>query len=644
MDRRERSSTLLVGGLAVLVAFALGTVVGLRLGDRNGTTTASTPTETTSPTDLTPATTAPDADVAGATQERPPEPILYVSPSGSDSSDGRSLDTAFRTVGRALTAAVAGDEIRVTPGDYPPVGVSNLDFDPATPVLVRATGPGAVIAEPAFDQRDAMRLDNVRGVRFEDLTFRGGIHGIYLVAVSDLVFENVTVEDVGQEGFQLRDASHDVAIRNSLIQRTGLRPGSTSSGQLYSQFGEGIYVGSANQQDPVRDIEISGNEIAYTTAEAVDVKPGASRVLIHGNRVHHVDTANSGAIVVGLSTNNVHPDPEVVISSNRIWAVTRTSRWQDGNAIVVNAPVLIENNVMYDLQHRGILVENTMNGPGEKTVTIRHNTIFGAGLAPVEIRSGTQATVVMEHNLGPSSGSNLASEASYFVDASSGDFNLVPGVAPVDRATVGLVTVDIDGIDRPTGVGADFGAHEIPWDAPLQPQTNDGGTTTTAPPSGDQPGIPTTAAPSSSPETSTSTVSPSPEVDGPTATTSAGGESAAAPTLSTPPGLSPGPDDGAASQIGAEPTTTRRDDSVVDAAADSTVTAVTDVTAGDSADTTASDADGTVVIEAPDVLALDGGSTTDGDGGRSPLLVGGLALAGAAALGTAALGLRSRRP
>jgi hypothetical protein len=44
--------------------------------------------------------------------------IWYVSPQGSDAQDGRNPGTAFKTVGRAVEAAKAGDTILIAPGAY----------------------------------------------------------------------------------------------------------------------------------------------------------------------------------------------------------------------------------------------------------------------------------------------------------------------------------------------------------------------------------------------------------------------------------------------------------------------------------------------------------------------------------------------
>jgi hypothetical protein len=44
--------------------------------------------------------------------------IWYVSPQGNDAEDGRKAGTAFKTLGRAVEAASAGDTILLVPGAY----------------------------------------------------------------------------------------------------------------------------------------------------------------------------------------------------------------------------------------------------------------------------------------------------------------------------------------------------------------------------------------------------------------------------------------------------------------------------------------------------------------------------------------------
>lgn len=45
--------------------------------------------------------------------------ILYVNPAtGSDANDGRTTGTAFKSFGRAVEVAKAGDTILIAPGSY----------------------------------------------------------------------------------------------------------------------------------------------------------------------------------------------------------------------------------------------------------------------------------------------------------------------------------------------------------------------------------------------------------------------------------------------------------------------------------------------------------------------------------------------
>ena len=44
--------------------------------------------------------------------------IWYVSPIGTDTREGRSPGTAFRSLGRAIEAAKTGDTILISPGAY----------------------------------------------------------------------------------------------------------------------------------------------------------------------------------------------------------------------------------------------------------------------------------------------------------------------------------------------------------------------------------------------------------------------------------------------------------------------------------------------------------------------------------------------
>ena len=73
--------------------------------------------------------------------------------------------------------------------------------------------------------------------RIEGLTVAHGSKGIVLDGSVGTVIDGVEVHDIGAEAVHFRTCSSDGVLRNSYIHDTG---------RTHPQYGEGVYVGSAN--------------------------------------------------------------------------------------------------------------------------------------------------------------------------------------------------------------------------------------------------------------------------------------------------------------------------------------------------------------------------------------------------------------
>ncbi len=444
------------------------------------------PTEPESGSATTLASTDDTADPAGTTDSTSPsveaarEPVVYVSPEGGASADGQTVETAVDSLVQALAIAIPGDEIRLLPGTYPFTRLEGVGGTADAPITVTAPDGGVVFDPQTVDGSDALSMRSVEYIDFSGFTIRGGIHGSFIQASNNLTFTDMRWEDVGQEGVQINEGSTDILFERCAVIGTGLREGDLG-GIPYANFGEGFYLGADSGVDPVARITIRDCEIANTTAEAIDVKPGAFDIVIENNRVHDITTANSGAIVAGQVYLAIVPhfDANLVIRNNSIWNVTSTSQFQDGNAINVNTPALIYNNVMWNLEHRGILVEAKFENRDATLVRIYNNTIFNAGLVPIEVRIGDNpGDAQIINNIGSTLDGNIAASAELFVDAVGGDFRLAAGSAAIDAGVeMADVSGDRDGVVRPRGGGWDLGAYEA--DASLSPTTQASAATTT---------------------------------------------------------------------------------------------------------------------------------------------------------------------
>lgn len=459
--------------LASLFALAVGVYASLPASEdladaAAGEATTTTPPDTTS---LQPTILEPDMDdtVLGPVITLP---VIYVNPNGDDSRDGRTPETAKRTLDAAVAIAAPGDEVILSPGTFPGASVvREIHGTAAAPIVIRGAGDASILDAQTFDRRDTLRITRSSHLRFEDLTITSGIHGTFVVSSNHVTFDRVTWRDVGQEGVQIDGTSSNLLFQNCVVTRTGLRGG------RFAQYGEGIYIGSSRSDAPVQNVTVRNCSISDTTAEAVDIKPGVSGILIENNEIFDIDTWNSGAVVAYLGATYdaqfaADFDPDITIRSNRIWNVSRTSQWADGNAIALNAPAEVYNNVMYDLQHRGVIVERDFRDNTNK-IEIYNNTIHRVGLTPVEIRSGDEG-IILTNNIGVSAPGNLQASDDLFVDSANGDFRLVAGSPAIDAASGLVSSTDINGESRSVaGSSPDYGAYEyIPPGTPAQPGTD----------------------------------------------------------------------------------------------------------------------------------------------------------------------------
>jgi hypothetical protein len=115
--------------------------------------------------------------------------------------------------------------------------------------------------------------------------------------------EGLLVTSMGDEAIHLRRTSTGNAVVGNTVRDTGL---------LKPKFGEGIYIGSAKSNwcrltacgpDRSDGNVIEGNDIAGTTAEAVDIKEGTSDGVLRGNVFDgsHIVKADSWVDVKGNS-------------------------------------------------------------------------------------------------------------------------------------------------------------------------------------------------------------------------------------------------------------------------------------------------------------------------------------------------------
>ncbi len=269
-------------------------------------------------------------------------------PRGADTTcDGASVTDVSTADG--LTAALAGARpdvvIRLAAGTYAgrfTAAAPGTADDPITLCGPReAVLEGGSIEEAGY----TLHLDGAAHWRVAGFSVRGGQKGVMVDRSNFVTIELLQISEIGDEAIHLRQGSSDNVVRGNVIRATGLRN---------DKFGEGIYVGSAESNwnkygvgggpDLSDRNLIEGNDIAETTAEAVDIKEGTTGGILRGNTFSGsgMTDAETWVNVKGngwqIVDNTGSDAPEDGFQTHRIldgWGARNTFA---GNTATVNGP------------------------------------------------------------------------------------------------------------------------------------------------------------------------------------------------------------------------------------------------------------------------------------------------------------------
>jgi hypothetical protein len=183
---------------------------------------------------------------------------------------------------RALASAAPGTTIVLAPGAYAGKFTGTASGTSAAPITL--CGPrSAVIDGGALKSGYTFYLDHANWWRVEGFSVEGGQKGVVTDASNHDLIDGLYVHNIGDEAIHLRDFSSYDTVSHNVVRATGLNT---------SFYGEGIYVGSAHKnwcrysgcQPDASDYDvITGNDVAQTTAENIDIKEGTVGGLISGN-------------------------------------------------------------------------------------------------------------------------------------------------------------------------------------------------------------------------------------------------------------------------------------------------------------------------------------------------------------------------
>ncbi len=216
-----------------------------------------------------------------------------------------------------------------------------------------------------------------------------------------IIIRNNEIGNAQYEGVSVRRGSRDIQILHNTIQHTG---GICSENPSHCQYGEGIYLGdgqasgallkllksqgnrqptdSEMQQVGVKRVLIKGNRIHHVREEAIEAKLFVEDVVIEDNHISHGVNAYSGAITVGDHMQHHLRNTNHIIRNNYIHDSTAAKDPATGkiygssaSGILVNIGSTISNNLIERVHGCGIHFRNPIKHP----IKVNHNYVVEAG-------------------------------------------------------------------------------------------------------------------------------------------------------------------------------------------------------------------------------------------------------------------------
>lgn len=198
----------------------------------------------------------------------------------------------------ALAEARPGTTITMAPGEYRGSFLAQAAGEagnpitltgPADAVLINdgpsGTAPDCPVPTEGWDSGYGLWLYESAHWNLSGFTVADSKKGIILDDSPNVTVDSVSVHDIEEEGVHFRRSSADGVIQNSTITDVGL---------VKPQYGEGVYIGSANSNwdchgntdgaDRSDRVQVLNNEIGPgVAAEHIDIKEGTAEGVIRGN-------------------------------------------------------------------------------------------------------------------------------------------------------------------------------------------------------------------------------------------------------------------------------------------------------------------------------------------------------------------------
>lgn len=312
-------------------------------------------------------------------------PVVYVSPSGSDSNPG-TLEAPFLTFERAFAAAGPGWEIVAMAGVYPALNVTEGGTADA---LLKIRGlPGAVI--DAMGANAALNIGaTIKYLYVSGFQVRGSNFDNVLVRGSHITLDRLDV--YGAQKFGVRLRGQYIAVRRSFIHGNVLENEGGVMGNA-GGWGAALRTGPGSAQ-----ITLLNNEIAYNWGEGIilgDVNGAVAR----GNRVHD----NYSVDIYLTTSTNLSVERNLVFNSDPTYyrsgrpANCITAGQETGTTMTGLKNVRVINNIVSTCKYGLGYTYTEVTDNGCDGCLFAFNTVMNSW--GIKVISGPRNHVVIKNN------------------------------------------------------------------------------------------------------------------------------------------------------------------------------------------------------------------------------------------------------
>jgi hypothetical protein len=328
--------------------------------------------------------------------------VLYVSKSGNDSNDGKSLDKPFLTIKAALAVANTGTTVFVKSGDY-------TEINPVTvPEGVAIIGDNlrTVTVRPQTTNQDLFYVNN--GCYLSGMTFRDHVSPAAAVAFNpNGSAGNITTSPYVQDCSSITTTGTGMRIDGSHV--TGnLKSMVLDAYTQFNQGGIGVHILNSGYAQLVSLFTIcctesvlceSGGQCSITNSNSSFgdrglVANGKSSLLFSGstNGVNP-DTNRANVVIDGLSTKPAVNDVATFDGGNTFYTIISTTGLVSGQTTITVAetlPTSIPNDTQVDFYRRSFISASGHTFEYVGAGTTLANAIPIAGGEPIPANEAVQ--------------------------------------------------------------------------------------------------------------------------------------------------------------------------------------------------------------------------------------------------------------